>query len=376
MNELLFKRSMQLLFVLLFCCGVTLSAQQKKVRGTVSGDGGPLPGVSIIVKGQNLGAVTDFDGNYELSVSESDVLVFSYIGFKSIELSVKGKSKLNVELKSNTSALDEVVVIGYGSVKRKDLTGAIASIKSEAIDRVKSTSFEGALASKVAGVQVVTTEGGPDAALKIRIRGGTSINASSDPLYVIDGFAMSGQSIGSGDGTGNSSTSPLASLDPSSIESIDVLKDASATAIYGSRGANGVVIITTKKGKKGRMNLTFDTFTSISTLSNKLDVLTAQEFIDYSNDFQPYNALLTDQKLYLSRRYRIDDGNGNFVPIDVSNPVDANGNPLNLIIDDWQERITRPAFSRNYRLSANGGTDKTNYNASLSYLNREGIIKT
>ena len=345
------------------------TAQEKLVTGIVTDDTGlPIPSSSVVVKGKQKGVFTDFDGNYKISVLNKDILIFGYLGFKSKEVVVGDKTKINVTLFSDVSILDEIVVIGYGSVKRKDLTGAVSTIKSEDIDRIKTTSFEGALASKVAGVQVVSSEGGPDAAFKIRIRGGTSINASNDPLYVVDGFPISGGGVSTSSGLGNSTTSPLASLDPSNIKSIDVLKDASATAIYGSRGANGVVIITTKQGKKGVTNLNFETFTSVSTLSNRLDVLSAQEFIQYSADFQPWSADLIDQKKYLAERYRVDDGTGNYVVISANDP--------SLFIEDWQDNITRPAFTQNYRLSANGGTDKTRYAASVSYLDRKGIIKT
>ena len=343
-------------------------SQQKVVTGNVMSEGMPLPGASITIKGEKLGAVTDFDGNYKIEVSNNTTLIFSYIGYKSKEIEVGIQATIDVILLPDVSSLDEIVVIGYGSVKRKDLTGSVSTIKSDDIDKIKTTSFEGALASKVAGVQVVSSEGGPDAAFKIRIRGGTSINASNDPLYVVDGFPISGGGISTSSGLGNSTTSPLASLDPSNIESIDILKDASATAIYGSRGANGVIIITTKKGKKGKVNLNFETYTSISNLSNKLDVLTAQEFIQYSADFQPWSADLIDQKKYLAQRYRVDDGTGNYVVVDANDP--------SLFVDDWQDNITRPAYTKNYRLSANGGSDATRYAASVSYLNREGIIKT
>jgi TonB-linked SusC/RagA family outer membrane protein len=363
--------------LLLFCvCVLSVSAQQIKLKGTVSDNGMPLPGASVIIKGTANGTVTDFDGFYEINVNNDDVIVVSYVGYKSVEVAVNGKKVIDLQLIEDAAKLDEVVVIGYGTSKRKDLTGAISSVKAEEIDKVKTLSFEGALAGRMSGVQVVSSEGGPDAAFKIRIRGGTSINASNDPLYVVDGFPISGGGITTSTGLGNSTTSPLATMDPSNIESIDVLKDASATAIYGSRGANGVIIITTKKGKKGRTRLSFETFSSYSKLSNKLDVLTPQEFINYRNDFQPWSPELTSQKKYLAQTYRVptvdSDGDGvldtDYVAVSIDDP--------RLFIDDWQENITRSALTKNYRLSANGGSDTTNYLASFSYLNSEGIIKT
>jgi TonB-linked SusC/RagA family outer membrane protein len=352
--------------------------QQLKVKGTVTGDSSLLPGVTVAVKGEQVGSVTDFDGNFEISANKDDVLVFSYVGFKTLEVDLEGRNNLDVYLIADVSELDEVVVVGYGSVKRKDLTGAVSTIKSDEIEKIKTTSFEGAIASKAAGVQVVRSEGGPDAAFKIRIRGGTSINASNDPLYVIDGFPITGGSVSTSIGQGNSSTSPLATLDPSSIESIDILKDASATAIYGSRGANGVILITTKKGVPGRSQISFESYFGVSRLANKLDVLSAQEFIDYRNDYQtwfPAFAAINDdtnQNKFLAEGFRVDDGTGTYIPIDLATMT---FDPP-ILIDDWQDVITRSAITKNYRLSANGGNKNTRYNASFSYQDRQGIIRT
>ena len=362
----------------LFCSFTSVYGQQLKVKGTVTGDGSLLPGVSVSVKGDQVGSVTDFDGNFEISANKDDVLVFSFVGFKTLEVDLEGRNNLEVNLTADVSELDEVVVVGYGSVKRKDLTGAVSTIKSDEIEKIKTTSFEGAIASKAAGVQVVRSEGGPDAAFKIRIRGGTSINASNDPLYVIDGFPITGGSVSTSIGQGNSSTSPLATLDPSSIESIDILKDASATAIYGSRGANGVILITTKKGVPGRSQISFESYFGVSRLANKLDVLSAQEFIDFRNDYQtwfPAFAAINDdtnQNKFLAEGFRVDDGTGTYIPIDLATMT---FDPP-ILIDDWQDVITRSAITKNYRLSANGGNKNTRYNASFSYQDREGIIRT
>lgn len=362
----------------LFCSFTSMYGQQFKVEGTVTGDGSLLPGVSVAVKGNQVGSVTDFDGNFEISANKDDVLVFSFVGFKTLEVDLKGRNKLDVNLIADVSELDEVVVVGYGSVKRKDLTGAVSTIKSDEIEKIKTTSFEGAIASKAAGVQVVRSEGGPDAAFKIRIRGGTSINASNDPLYVIDGFPITGSSVSTSIGQGNSSTSPLATLDPSSIESIDILKDASATAIYGSRGANGVILITTKKGVPGRSQISFESYFGVSRLANKLDVLSAQEFIDFRNDYQTWFPAFaginddTNQNKFLAEGFRVDDGTGTYIPIDLATMT---FDPP-ILIDDWQDVITRSAITKNYRLSANGGNKNTRYNASFSYQDREGIIRT
>ena len=286
-----FSITIFLAMLVLFCSFTTVYGQQLKVKGTVTGDGSLLPGVSVSVKGDQVGSVTDFDGNFEIPANKDDVLVFSYVGFKTLEVDLEGRNNLEVNLIADVSKLDEVVVVGYGSVKRKDLTGAVSTIKSEEIEKINTTSFEGAIAAKAAGVQVVRSEGGPDAAFKIRIRGGTSINASNDPLYVVDGFPLTGGGVNTSTEMGNSATSPLATLDPSNIASIDILKDASATAIYGSRGANGVVIITTKQGAPGTSRISFESFLGVSTLASKLPILDAQGFIDFRNEYQRWDPI-------------------------------------------------------------------------------------
>lgn len=338
-----------------------MHAQDLNVKGNVSDESGPLPGVSVIVKGTTSGVATDFDGNYTIKAQSNDVLVFTYIGYKAKEVAVNGKTNLNVVMTTDVSALDEVVIIGYGSSKRKDLTGSIVSVKADELDKVKPVSFEGGLAARASGVQVVQSGGEPGSGFNIRIRGGSSITASNDPLYVIDGFALQGNTASTAVGIGNSSTSPLSTIDPSSIESIEVLKDASATAIYGSRGANGVIIITTKQGKKGRASLNFETFTGVSTLARPLDLMTGQEYVDFWNDYFPWNP---DAEDTYTRAFRYDDG----TPLDLSDS--------RVLVTDWQKEITRPAITKSYKVSMSGGGDKNTYSASFSYLNQEGIVKT
>jgi len=351
----------QFITMCLITFGVTI-AQSQTVKGTVTSDGIPLIGVNVIVKNTSKGTISDFDGNYEISAGADDVLVFTFIGYLKKEVQVSNQSTINISLAEDLSKLDEVVVIGYGSSKRKDLTGSIVSLKSEDLDKVKPVSFEGALAAKAAGVQVITSEGGPGAGFKIRVRGGTSITANSDPLYVIDGFAFEGSPTSNSLGLGNSTTSPLAAIDPSNIESIEILKDASATAIYGSRGANGVILITTKKGKKGRADLSFDVFTSFANISNKIDLLTAQEFVDYRLEYSPWDPNSVGDQLVGA--YRDEFGN----PVDLNDP--------RIVITDWQDEILRTAVTNNYRLAATGGSDNSSYSASISYLNQEGIVNT
>jgi len=337
-------------------------AQSLTITGTASEVGGPLPGVSVVVKGTSNGTTADFDGNYAINAEADDILVFSYIGFATNEVAVNGQTQINVILQEDVSKLDEVVVIGYGTSQRKDITGSIVSVKSDAIDQIKPVSFEGGLAARASGVQVVQSEGGPGAGFKIRVRGGTSINASNDPLYVIDGFAIAGDPQSTAVGIGNSSTSPLASIDPSTIESIEVLKDASATAIYGSRGANGVILITTKKGRKGRSDLNFETFSGMATLVRPVSLLTGQQYVDYWNEYFPWTP--NDPTNQFSRSFRDQFGN------------DLNLNDSRVILTDWQDDISRTALTNSYSLSASGGSEKTSYSGSFSYLNQDGIIKS
>ncbi|ADV49751.1 TonB-dependent receptor [Cellulophaga algicola DSM 14237] len=342
--------------------GTGFAQAQSTITGTVTSEDGPLPGVSVVVKGSTTGTVTDFDGNYSISAKENDVLIYTYIGFAKKEVNVSGRTSITISLVEDVAALDEIVVIGYGTAKRKELTGSIASIKGEDLDKVKPVSFEGGLAARAAGVQVVQSGGEPGSGFNIRVRGGSSITASNDPLYVIDGFAIAGDANNTSVGIGNSNSSPLASIDPSSIESIEVLKDASATAIYGSRGSNGVIIITTKKGKKGRATLNFETYTGISTLARPLELLSGQEFVDFWNDYFPYDSDNLDDNFM--KAYRDEQGN----PISLSTP--------GVIVTDWQDAITRTAVTKNYSLSMSGGGDRNSYSASFSYLNQEGIVKT
>jgi len=352
------QKSLIIICLLLF----SFSQAQTKVTGVISDESGPLPAVSVLIKDTSRGAITDFDGNFEITVSPTDTMVISYVGFVTQEILVGDKTNFNILLEEDASALEEVVIIGYGSVKRKDLTGAVSSLKAEDLENVKTVSFEGALAAKAAGVQVISSEGGPGAGFKIRVRGGTSINASNDPLYVIDGFAISGEGQSSSIGLGNSTVSPLASIDPSTIESIEVLKDASATAIYGSRGANGVIIITTKKGKKGRANINFETFTGISVLANKVDLLSAQEFVDWRYEYTPWDPDNPSDQFVGA--YRDQFGND----LDLRDP--------RVLLTDWQDEISRSALVKSNKLSLSGGSDNSSYAASFSHLSQEGIIKT
>jgi len=365
-NQLYFHpRKFKLFLMLFFISFISANVfAQFKVTGKVSGDNELLIGVSILAKDLvGVGTTTDVDGNYELDLPDGNqTLIFSYTGFTPKTIELNGQTTVDVVLELNLNTLDDVVVVGYGKVSRRDLTGSISSIKGEELTKIQSISFEQGLAARAPGVQVISSEGGPGAGVKIRVRGGTSINASNDPLYVIDGFPIQGSNQATNVGLGNSSSSPLASIDPNDIESIEVLKDASATAIYGSRGANGVVIITTKSGQKGKAETNFETYFGVSELARKLDLLSPQEYVDYWNEYFPYNP--NDPNNQYSAQYR--DELGNLIPLD-----DARITPFN-----WGNEVFRNSPIQSYRVSVSGGTDKTNYAGSFNYIDQQGIVNT
>ena len=249
------KRLLSFLLFIFILFQQALIAQQIQVTGTVTGgDGLGIPGVNVTIKGTTVGAITDLDGKYQITVPDSNsVLVFSFVGLKTEEVSLEGQTTVNLSLVEDVTALEEVVVIGYGTVRKSDLTGSVASIKTEEIERVPGVSLEQVMQGRVSGVQVTTSSHKPGGGISVRVRGGTSINAGVEPLYVIDGFPVNNDnwSIPSAGGS-RVPYNVLSTLNPNDIESIEILKDASSTAIYGTRGANGVVLITTKRGKPGR----------------------------------------------------------------------------------------------------------------------------
>ncbi|MDD4189808.1 MAG: TonB-dependent receptor [Mangrovibacterium sp.] len=349
--------------------------QQQKVTGKVTDpSGAPLPGVTVIVKGTTLGAVTDVNGHYMLANIKGDaILVFSFIGMKTQEIPVAGKSVMNVVLEEETVAIEEVVAVGYGTMRKSDLTGSVASVSSEQISQILSTTVEQTLTGRASGVQVTQSEGAPGAGVKIRVRGGTSINASNEPLYVIDGFPLDAATNAVSAGfSGISGTSVLATMNPNDIASIEVLKDASATAIYGSRGANGVVLITTKSGGGVRQNISFNAWHGISTPAKTMDVLEGDDYIDYF-----YAAVSGTLSGVFKYDYAARDANGDPVVIG----TDPGGNQLyevwpasKFLEHDWQDEIFRNATVQDYNLSFSGGTKKMDYLVSAGYFNQEGII--
>lgn len=310
----------------------------------VSANGEPLPGVTVLLKGTTNGTVTSLDGTYNLSVPEEPgTLVFSFIGFSAQEKQFSGPATINVTLAEDVKSLEEIVVVGYGTEKRKDLTGAVSSVSEEDFNAGVVIAPEQLMQGKVAGVNIVQNSGQPGAASTVRIRGANSISAGNDPLYVVDGvplqFGAGNMFVSSMQGSSpfpSQASNPLNTLNPADIESIDILKDASATAIYGSRGANGVIVITTKN-KKANETLTYDAFIGVSSVRKTLPFLSASE----------YRAYAESEDLEYP-----DEGANTF----------------------WQDEIFRTALSQNHNLSYGGGTSTSNYRASVGYTSQEGVI--
>ena len=324
-------------------------AVEKVITGKITSEAGEaLPGVSVVVKGTTTGTVSDVNGMYSITVPDvAEILVFSYVGYIPEEVEIGNKTTINIMLSEDIKSLGEVVVIGYGTQKKSDLTGSVSSVKSEELKAVPATSLDQALQGRAAGVQVTQLSGKPGAETSIRIRGTSSILAGNEPLYVIDGMLVSSDG---GDMSTGVNLGPrigaLASINPSDIESIEILKDASATAIYGSRGTNGVVLITTKRGRAGKANISFESYYGIQQISNKVEVLNAEQFGNLVNEANI---------------------NANETPKYV--------NPKNLGAGtDWQEELFRTAPIANYQLSASGGDAKTRYAISGGYFTQEGII--
>jgi TonB-linked SusC/RagA family outer membrane protein len=306
------------------------------VAGTVvDEDGLPLIGVNILIKGTTRGAVTDLDGNFSLDlVDGQEVLVFSYTGYEPVEVAVNGRSVLQVTMSESVSQLDEIVVIGYGTQKKSDLTGAVSQVKEKDINAFPATNIMQSLSGRAPGVQVLQTTGAPGAAVAIRIRGTNSIQGGNDPLYVIDGFPFSGNPT---------------NLNTSDIESIEILKDASATAIYGSRGANGVVLITTKQGKRGRTVVDFESSYSTQSLRKKLELMNGREYATLANE---------------------QAANDNIAPYFSQAEIDNFGEGF-----DWQELVFQEAPIQTAALNVSGGNEKTQFAVAGSFFGQEGIVK-
>ena len=345
-----------LIFLFLATAVVAVGQSQGRVQGRITDRGGePLPGVTIMVKGTTSGTITDVNGFYALDeVPAGAVLVFSFIGMETREISVKNRAQIDVTMTEETLGLDEVVVIGYGTAKKRDLTGAVSSVQGSDIAQVPVTTAAQAITGKIAGVHVVSQSGAPGADINVVVRGGTSITQGSSPLYIVDGFQMD---------------DALKHVDINDIESIDVMKDASSTAIYGARGSNGVVIITTRSGRKGKTEVSYNGYVSFEKLGTKVDLLSTQDYVRYQYEFQTlsgqmnnwagmYGGDLSDSDFYSGAYQRIEADYGNNPGI------------------DWQDVVFGgTAVMSNHNLNISGSDNKTRYLLSYNYTGQDGLIK-
>lgn len=335
--------------------------QEDIISGTVKdADGIPLLGVNIIIEGTTTGTQTDFDGKYTISVPNDAVLVFSYLGMINQSIVVGTKSVIDVVLKEDFAALNEVVIVGYGSETKESLTGSVGVVKSAELEQVPTSTFEQSLRGSVAGVQASALDGAPGSNTEIRIRGIGSINASSEPLYVIDGIPIQAGSQSTLD-NGGASTNVMASINPNDIETISILKDAASTAIYGSRGANGVILITTKQGKSGKAVIELKTLTGFNSQASKniLKPLNAAQYTElFIEGYVNQGDTPEQAQARLDARF-----------IQQTNPL--TGEPTDT---NWLDAITRVGITQSYDLSVRGGTDKIKYFMSASYMDQESYI--
>ena len=325
---------------------INLYAQNTTLKGVIVDETDtPLIGATVQVKGTSTGSITDFDGNYTIKANKGAVITFSYIGYKTQEIKFTGQPTVNIKMVPDNQTLDEVVVVGYGTMKRSDLTGSVASIAAKDVEGFKTSSVAGALGGQIAGVQITSTDGTPGAGFSINIRGVGTLTGDSSPLYIVDGFEVD----------------DIDYLSNSDIESIEILKDASSSAIYGARAANGVVLISTKSGKIGKPIINYNGSASYRKISKKLDVLSPYEFVKLQGEV---NSKYSDS--YFKT--------GN----------DDNGNPYRYqSLDDyigvsgvnWQDETFNPTWSQDHSLSIMGGTEDTKYNASFSRYIENGIFK-
>ena len=330
-------RSVLLLAFLLFVGSI--SAQTVKVNVKDS-QGEAVIGASVLEQGTRNGGVTDFDGNFTINLSAGKPIVISYIGMKTKTVNAKGKSEIAVVMEDDATTLQEAVAIGYGSVRKKDLTGSVATVSSEALQAVPVANASEALTGKMAGVNITTTEGSPDAEVKIRVRGGGSITGDNTPLFIVDGFPVES----------------ISDIPASDIEDITVLKDASSTAIYGSRGANGVILVTTKSGKEGKVNVAYNVFYSWKKMAKKLNTLSASDYVNYQWEY----AQLRDNEEKFTNLF------GNYQDADLY---------ANAPTNDWQDQVFgRTGHTFNHNLTISGGSDKTQFNFGYAHIYDKAIM--
>ena len=353
MMKLTSKYLLQALVLVVFLFGSTdLLAQ---ISGTITdaANGEPLIGASVVIKGTSTGTVTDFNGNFSIVANQGDVLSITYTGYQDQEIAIGTQTQLNIALESGV-LIDEVIVIAYGTVKKSDLTGSVSSMKEKDFNQGVNNAVEQLIQGRAAGVQVSQTSSEPGGGASIRIRGANSITAGNEPLYVIDGLPIDNSNTlegggAAGVGSAEVGRNPLNALNPADIESIEILKDASATAIYGARGANGVILITTKKGKEGRTSVNYDAYYGHQEKPRRLDILNTQEYIQVMNEIAAEEI-----------------GGEIFSSADIARIGEGT---------DWQNEVMTSAPMQNHNLSLSGGSEKTTYYASFNYFDQDGVVR-
>lgn len=346
----------------------TKTNRGETLTGVIKDDAGqPIVGANIVVKGKMVGTVSGLKGEFEIEATENDILIISYIGYLTREIKIGNKTNLKISLQEDALGLDEVVVVGYGTVKKRDLTGSVASINAQKISAVPATTAAEALQGRVPGVLVTNTNWSPGQSPGVMIRGKRSITASNDPLYVVDGIPITGG---------------LKEISPTDIESMEVLKDASATAIYGARGANGVILITTKQGQEGKTQVDYNGYFGMQTIQNELDLMNGAEYAEYvreayRNTTKTANRYMSDtankEQDMLNARFKQDP----YVLESVLMGYDDSGNynPSRVRSMDWMDHVTRTGFLTDHQISIRGGGQKTNFLVSATYNKNKGVFK-
>lgn len=354
--------------------------QIRKIAGVVKdASGDPVIGANIVVKGSSIGMITDINGDFQLEVPQNAVLLISYIGYIPQEVHIGNRTSLNIILQEDTQNLDEVVVVAYGASKKSAFTGSATSIDNTKIQS-PSASFDKSLQGQVAGLQVMSTSGQPGSTSSFRIRGSGSLNASNEPLYVVDGVPISANTKYSklADDNDNSS-SILATLSSQDIESITVLKDAAATSLYGSRAANGVILITTKNGKSGKASVSFNAQFGFSSVPKAYEMMSSGEFYrtKWQSNFEQRLAGGATPEEAAASANTFAQGAITFNSYNVDQPIDANGNLVSgarIIVDtDWQNEIFKTALTQDYNVNVTGGNEKSNYFFSAGYYDQDGV---
>ena len=331
-------------------------AQEQQIKGIVSGENNlPLPGANILIKGTTRGAQSDFDGNYTISASKREVLVFSYVGYTTREIVVSDNADINVTLVLNADELDEILVVGYGKSTKRNLTDNVASVSSNEINNIPVPSVQSTLSGKASGVQVTQVNGKAESGIKVRVRGVATISSSQEPLYVVDGIPI----INSDENINDSPINPLISLNPDDIASIEILKDASSAAIYGARGTNGVVLITTKRGKSGATKIAINTSYGWSKATNRSKFLNTRQYVE----------LMTEA--FLNEGYTEAE-----LTDELNDFADNEGDWKNADVDtNWEDLAFVNGAVQTLNLNASGGSENTQFFLSTGYNKTDGIIR-